>query len=101
MLCFLVVMAKTHRVAMTRNAAAARNMWSCTKTPASLWHTTAITRPPVAAARICGKHIVQLNKPSTVPMRLLPSKALVTKVKGMASMAAQAKPMRMKGKKSR
>ena len=35
-----------------------------------------------------------LNRPSAVPMRLLPSKALVTMVKGMASMAAHAKPMR-------
>ena len=47
--------------------------------------TRCITKPPVAAAAICGKQMVQLNKPSTVPMRELPSNALVTKVNGMGS----------------
>ena len=68
---------------MTSITPAAIIMWLCT-----LPNRCSIV-PPKAA--------VPLNRPRYAPMCPLPSKALVTKVKGMAKVAAQAQPMRIKG----
>ena len=81
----------TQKVPIMSIAPAAIIMWLCTLP------SRCSMVPPKAAAMIWGTQMVPLNRPRYAPMCPFPSKALVTKVKGMANVAAQAQPMRMKG----
>ena len=56
--------------------------------------------PPSSAATICGKQIVQLNRPKYAPIEL-PESELVSIANGIASIAAQPQPISMNDINSR
>ena len=80
------LMPATHKAPMMSSAPATASIFT--------WLPTAWrTNPPTTAAMICGKQMVQLNKPRYVPIFGLPWRALVKKMNGKASIAAQPQPM--------
>ena len=59
--------------------------------------TRVMMTPPSRAAMICGRQMVQLNRPRYAPMDEVPESALVRRAKGIESIAAQAQPIRRNG----
>ena len=58
------------------------------------WLPTALsTRPPVAAAMICGRQITQLKRPRNVPMRGFPSISRGKKGVAVVNLSDKAQPL--------